>query len=87
MCPGPLHTEFSEVAGREGAPVDSPSREWFYVPKERVVGEALWALRRDRARVYPGWKVALLAAGISLMPMAAIRYIMRQRPRQVPEEA
>lgn len=82
VCPGPVHTEFGKAAGREGAPNETPVREWFYVDKERVVVESLAALRRDRARVYPGWRVALLAAGISLLPLAAIRCLMAQRPRQ-----
>lgn len=86
VCPGPVHTEFGETAGRHGAPPETPSREWFYVPKEEVVLDALVALQRDRPRVYPGWKVGLLAAGISLLPMAAIRYMMSYRPRSVPEE-
>ena len=84
VCPGPVRTDFGETAGREGAPVESPSREWFYVPKEQVVRESLGALRRDRARVYPGWKVGLLAASLSILPMVAIRYLMSHRPRSNP---
>ena len=83
VCPGPVRTDFGETAGREGAPVESPSREWFYVSKEEVVRDALGALGRDCARVYPGWKVGLLAAGLSILPMVAIRYLMGHRPRRV----
>jgi short-subunit dehydrogenase len=84
VCPGPVHTEFGETAGRDGAPAETPTREWFHVPKETVVRESLRALAGGRPRVYPGWKVAMLAAGISLLPLAALRYVMSYRPRSVP---
>ena len=83
LCPGPVHTGFGEAAGRHGEPPETPSREWFYVPKEEVVHDALIALQGDRARLHPGWRVALLAAAISLLPIAAIRCMMRHRPRRV----
>ena len=86
LCPGPIHTGFGETAGRDGARAATPIRELFYVPKEEVVHEALVALQWDWPRVYPGWRVALLAAGISLLPMAAIRYIMSHRPRRISAE-
>ncbi len=78
-----MHTDFGETAGRQGAPPDSPSREWFFVPKEEVVLDALLALQRDQPRTYPGLKVSLLAAGLSILPMALIRYLMSHRPRSV----
>lgn len=58
-------------------------REWFYVSKERVVADALRAMDADKARVYPGWQIALAAAGISLLPLALLRLIMATRPRRV----
>ena len=86
VCPGPVHTNFGETAERQGASLESPSREWFFVPREEVVLDALVALQLDRARSYPGLKVALLAAGLSILPMAAIRYLMSYRPRSVSED-
>lgn len=87
VCPGPVHTDFDAVASREGGAASSAasSREFFYVPRERVVRESLHALRRDRARVYPGWQIGLAAAGISLLPLVAIRSLMARRPRSVAE--
>lgn len=82
VCPGPVETEFGSLAAREeGSPGMPGARQNFYVPKQQVVSESLSALEAGRARVYPGWKVALAAAGISLLPMAAIRVIMSTRPR------
>jgi short-subunit dehydrogenase len=78
LCPGPVHTEFGSVA----MPADAeklPGRELFYVDKSVVVKQALAGLSRNKARVYPGWKVALVAAGISILPIAVIRFAMSKR--------
>jgi hypothetical protein len=80
LCPGPVHTEFGSVAMPAGAD-KLPGRELFYVDKAVVVNQALKGLRRHKARVYPGWKVALVAAGISIMPLAVIRFVMSKRLR------
>jgi len=81
LCPGPVHTEFGEVAGR-GPGTDFGAREWFYVTQEQVVREALDGLVADRPRVYPGLKIALAAAAISLVPIAIMRLVMASRPRK-----
>lgn len=83
VCPGPVHTEFGKVAARgEGEAFDG-MREWFYVDKERVVAESIRAMDNDQARVYPGWQIAIAAAGISLLPLAILRLIMATRPRRI----
>ncbi len=81
LCPGPVHTEFGEIAGR-GPGTDFGAREWFYVPQAQVVSEALAGLAADKPRVYPGLKVALAAAAISLLPIAIVRLVMASRPRR-----
>ena len=81
LCPGPVHTEFGNVAGRH-AEADFGAREWFFVPQEQVVREGLAGLDCDRPRVYPGWKVAAAAVGISLLPLAILRIVMATRPRK-----
>nr|WP_226894963.1 SDR family oxidoreductase [Luteolibacter marinus] len=81
LCPGPVHTEFGEVAGRN-PDTDFGAREWFYVPKEQVVREGLAGLEADKPRVFPGWQVAAAAIGISLLPLAVIRLVMSSRPRK-----
>ncbi|NWK54091.1 SDR family NAD(P)-dependent oxidoreductase [Verrucomicrobiaceae bacterium N1E253] len=75
VCPGPVHTGFGKVAMRMTDADGIPSREGFYTEPEVVVAESIRALRADKARVYPGWKIALLAAGISILPMAVIRAV------------
>ena len=82
VCPGPVHTEFGKVAAlTEGETFDG-MRDWFYVRKEQVVAEAIRAMDADKARVYPGWQIALAAAGISLLPLALLRLVMATRPRR-----
>ena len=83
VCPGPVKTEFGSVAAREEGGMGMPGgRDNFYVSKQQVVAESLAALEAGRARLYPGWKVALAAAGISVLPMAAVRLLMGSRPRR-----
>ncbi len=79
VCPGPVHTNFGKVAMRTEDQTSLPSREGFYVTAEKVVSDSIVALHTDRARVYPGWKVALLAAGIALLPMALLRPLVASR--------
>lgn len=82
VCPGPVHTEFGEVARQGGGDSDMPGREFFYVDKERVVAESIDALENGRARVYPGWQIAAAAFVISALPIFAIRLAMGFRPRR-----
>jgi short-subunit dehydrogenase len=86
VCPGPVHTEFGQVAARGESEAFDGMREWFYVSKEQVVAEAIHAMDTDKARVYPGWQIALAAAGISLLPLALLRLIMATRPRRITKE-
>jgi len=82
VCPGPVHTEFGDVARRsEGSP-GMPAREWFYVPREQVVRESLQALDRRAARVYPGWKTAVSAVALAAIPIVLLRLALGFRPRK-----
>lgn len=81
LCPGPVHTEFGEVAGRAPG-TGFGAREWFYVSAKQVVAEGLAALDADRPRAFPGLKIAAAAVVVSLLPLAAIRLIMATRPRR-----
>jgi len=82
VCPGPVQTEFGEVARRHGEAREIPGHRCFYVPKQQVVTEALTALVQNRARVYPGLKTAAAALLIAALPIVAIRLVMGLRPRK-----
>jgi uncharacterized protein len=82
VCPGPVRTEFGEVARRGGNSGEMPSKEMLYVPKEQVVSEALIALEQKVARSYPGVQIAAAAVLLSVMPLMLVRYAMSFRPRR-----
>lgn len=82
LCPGPVHTEFGSVAMRGEDRNKIPGKEIFYVDKQLVVASALVGLAKRRARVYPGWKIGLAAAAISLIPLVGLRLLMGTRPRR-----
>jgi uncharacterized protein len=83
LCPGPVKTEFGEVARREGASNGMPSaRKLFYVTKERVVEDALIGLEKGRARVFPGRHIAIAGWIIGSIPLFVMRLIMKSRPRR-----
>jgi short-subunit dehydrogenase len=82
LCPGPVKTEFGEVARREGSSKGMPAHALFYVPKEQVVAEALRGMEHDRARVFPGLKIAAAGLLIGALPLFLLRMVMAQRPRR-----
>ena len=81
LCPGPVRTEFQEVASRPGRRVKpGPGPEFLQVAVEQVVRDALTGLEADRPVVIPGsaMKFAMLLA--RLMPMPVLRFIARLLP-------
>jgi short-subunit dehydrogenase len=81
VCPGPVKTEFGEVARRDPKK-KIPAKESFYVPKQQVVAESLAALDRDAARIYPGLKTTAIACVLSNLPRVVLRFMMGFRPRR-----
>lgn len=84
VCPGPVSTEFGQVARREDFSGDFfPARNAFYTSAETVVDEALSALRSGKPILFPGIKVKIVSRFIRLAPSFLIRWIMSFRPRRV----
>ncbi len=81
VCPGPVKTEFNLVARRSPEDPGMPSPPWFRVPRGQVVAESLGALDRDRPRVYPGLKTAIVALIMAGLPMILLRPILSARLR------
>jgi len=79
VCPGPVHTGFGKISMRDENANALPAREGFYTTPEQVVSDSIHALQADKARVYPNWKIAVLAAGISILPMAVVRAVQIYR--------
>lgn len=83
LCPGPVKTEFGEVARRQGADSGmNTARRFFYVSKQRVVAEALAGLEKGKARVFPGLQIAIAGWFFGIMPLFVMRRLMRGRPRR-----
>jgi len=47
-----------------------------------VVEEALTAIQKNKARHYPGKKIAFMAAVMSSVPVFLLRKMMSRRPRR-----
>jgi len=81
LCPGPVSTEFGQVAERLSNPEPMPAPDAFKVPAQKVVSDALWAVERDRARAVPGWFVAFVMCLTALAPMFVLRFAMNKQAR------
>jgi uncharacterized protein len=77
LCPGPVPTEFDDVANRgPQSDANSSMRELFSVPVQEVVRRALDGVSRDKARVIPGTLVKLGMAAVAFIPMYLKRLIL-----------
>jgi short-subunit dehydrogenase len=77
LCPGPVPTEFADVANRQPqVNTASSTRDLFSVPVQEVVRSALDAVSRDRARVIPGTLMNLAMAVVAFLPMYLKRLIL-----------
>jgi short-subunit dehydrogenase len=76
LCPGPVHTEFQEVARRPSGQLES-GPEFVHVPVEQVVRDALAALEADRPLVIPGLPMKIGMFLVRLTPMPILRWASR----------
>ncbi len=76
LCPGPVHTEFQEVAKRPGGQPES-GPEFVHVSVEKVVYDALTALEKDRPLVIPGLAMKIGMFFVRLTPMPILRWASR----------
>src|SRR5947208_8117792 len=76
VCPGPVVTEFQQVARREGAkPNIGP--KFLVVSVQQVVRDAIAALESDRPLVIPGLAMKLVMLVARVTPMPVIRLVAR----------
>ena len=76
LCPGPVHTEFQEVAKRPAGQTE-PGPEFVYVPVEKVVRDALTAVQLDRPTIIPGLAMKVAMFLVRLTPMPILRLASR----------
>ena len=88
LCPGPVPTEFFEVASRDGQTIRAMDRTHpaLATPAELVVRAALRGIERNKPGVIPNRLLALLVRGSRLLPFPLIRESIRlgagpQRPK------
>ena len=76
LCPGPVHTEFGDVAKRAGG---QPERgpESVYVSVEKTVRDALAAVEADRPLVIPGFVMKIAMFLVRITPMSILRLAWR----------
>jgi uncharacterized protein len=76
LCPGPVKTEFTQVADRRRRPREYGSR-FVNVPVERVARAGLQAIERDKAIVIPGLAMKTGMAITRMLPLAILRLAAR----------
>ena len=81
LCPGPVSTEFHEVASRPGRNAKpGPGPGFLEVSVEEVVREALASLEADRPLVIPGLAMKIVMFLGRLTPMPLLRLLFRLVP-------
>ena len=81
LCPGPVHTEFGDVAKRPGGePERAP--EFIYVSVEKTARDALAAIESDRPLVIPGLAMKLGMFLVRITPMSILRLAWRLGARR-----
>lgn len=80
VCPGPTPTRFSATARRpNGEDTNREGDAFLRIPPTQVVSEALGALRRGKACVFPGRGVRIAGTLLRIMPRPLMRWILRRR--------
>jgi short-subunit dehydrogenase len=71
LCPGPVHTEFTDVAHRPDQPPVESGTELFYTSAETVARAGLAGIENDRPLIIPGFamKVAMFLVRIAPRPV------------------
>jgi uncharacterized protein len=81
LCPGPVHTEFGDVAKRPGG---EPERgpQFVYVSVENTVRDALTAVEADKPLIIPGIAMKLGMFLVRITPMSILRLAWRLMPKR-----
>jgi short-subunit dehydrogenase len=77
LCPGPVHTEFNQVAQRNPAKREKSSPGFTHVAVEEVVRAGLQAIERDKPLVVPGLIMRIAMLLVRLTPMPILRLVSK----------
>ncbi|PYK30190.1 MAG: hypothetical protein DME57_07675 [Verrucomicrobia bacterium] len=81
LCPGPVHTEFGDVAARPGGePEHGP--EFIYVSIEQTARDALAAIEANKPLVIPGAFMKLGMFLVRITPLSIMRLAWRLGARR-----
>jgi short-subunit dehydrogenase len=76
VCPGPVHTEFGDVAKRpSGEPERGP--EFAYVSVEKTARAALAAIEADKPLIIPGFAMKIAMFLVRITPLPVMRLAWR----------
>jgi len=76
LCPGPVDTEFAEVANRE-LRGEKPRSGLMHVTVEKVAQAGLRAIEQDKALIIPGLAMKIVMAITRGLPLSALRVALR----------
>jgi len=76
LCPGPVDTEFAEVANREPRG-EKPRAGLMHVAVEKVAQSGLSAIEQDKALIIPGLAMRIVMAVTRALPLSAMRVALR----------
>lgn len=82
LCPGPVHTEFTQIAQRPDNPIP-PGPELAYVSAEEVARAGLKAIEDDRPLVIPGAIMKIVMMLTRMMPLVLLRVVSRISGKRV----
>ena len=77
VCPGPVHTEFIEVAAPQRHSKTSSTPKFVEISSAEVVRQSLFASKLGRPRVVPGLFIWIGSILLSLMPLRFMRILYR----------
>ncbi len=83
LCPGPVRTEFTEVAHRRSHADAALGPKLVYVPVEKVVASGLRGVERNHPLVIPGGLMKIGMALVRLTPSPLLRLANRFAPKRV----
>jgi short-subunit dehydrogenase len=76
LCPGPVHTEFAEVANRPEQP-RKQRNSLAHVSVEKVARAGLEAIERDKPLAIPGTAMKIIMAITRALPLSLFRLVSR----------
>jgi len=78
LCPGPVETEFGQVASRPTSSRQFAPPAFFCVDKAKVVRDTLRAMARGRGRIIPGLLVRFSMLIVESVPRWLLRFVFNR---------